>query len=137
MGRVVAVFGGRDGNGELGRATVGGTASPETGQISFTGKVLDGQGKPVPDANVVFYEVRYGDSAAIPTAKPVKSVSPVRTERSSSRLAKEWEGYRQGSIIARKEGLALGWAAWEMSEGDQQSDIPTRRAQGTQRRRGR
>ena len=99
------------------------STSPKTMQVTFTGKVLDGQDKPVADANVVFYEVSYDDSGAFPTAKRVKNVIIGPDGAFVFTTPQEQDGYRQGSIIVRKEGLALGWAAWNIREGNQQSDI--------------
>ncbi len=99
------------------------SASPKTMQVTFTGKVLDSQDKPVADANVVFYEVSYDESGAFPTAKRVQNVITGPDGAFAFTAPQGQDGYRQGSIIVRKEGLALGWAVWNMREGNQQSDI--------------
>ena len=92
-------------------------------QISFTGRVLNSQGAPIADANVVFYEVSYGDSGTFPEAKRTRNVITGPDGVFAFAAPQQQDGYRQGSIIARKEGLALGWAVWEMQQGPQQSDI--------------
>lgn len=99
------------------------SASPQGGQISFTGKVFDSQEKPVADANVVFYQVGYDASGSFSTTTRVRNVITGSDGAFAFTAPKEQDGYRQGSIIAHKEGLALGWAVWNMHQGNQQSDI--------------
>jgi len=95
-----------------------------SGQVSFTGKVLDSQGQPIPDAKVTLYAVNYGNSDSLPTAERINEVVTGPDGAFSFTATKESRGYRQGSIIVLKGGFALGWAVWDMQEGDQQSDIP-------------
>ncbi len=99
------------------------TPSQGASQISFKGKVLDSQGQPLSDVKLSLYELRYGPGDALPKADLVKEAVSGQDGAFAFSRDKELQGYRQGSIIARREGLSLGWAVWEMQEGDQQSDI--------------
>jgi protocatechuate 3,4-dioxygenase beta subunit len=99
------------------------SASPGVGQISFTGKTLDSQGQPVADANVVLHVVTYGGGREYPVAERIGNVVTGPDGAFAFTAPKEGDTYRQGSIIAQKQGLALGWAVWELRDGNQQSDI--------------
>lgn len=102
---------------------VAAVASEGTPQISFRGRTLDHQGNPLSDVKVTLYEVHYGESSRMPAAERIEEVTTGPDGAFVLTRTRESEGYRQGSVIARKDGLALGWAVWDMQEGAQQSDI--------------
>lgn len=113
---------------------VAAVASEGTPQISFRGRTLDYQGNPLSDVKVTLYEVHYGESNRIPAAERIEEVTTGLDGAFVLTRTRESEGYRQGSVIARKDAFALGWAVWDMQEGDQQSDIslvPPRELGGT------
>ena len=95
-------------------------------RISFKGRTLDGQGNPVSDATVALYEAHYGLSTSLPEIELVGEVKTGPDGAFAFSRDKEADVYRQASVVARKQGYALGCAVWEMREGDQQSDIPLR-----------
>jgi protocatechuate 3,4-dioxygenase beta subunit len=91
-------------------------------QITYTGKVVDEQGQPIADAKVSLHQITYGGEAS---PYDVKSVDEVKTKADgafSFRIVADTEGYRQGIIVAEKQGLAVGWDNWEMRQ-DKQTDI--------------
>lgn len=91
-------------------------------QITCTGRVTDEQSQPIAGAKVTLYEQRYGDTrysqdvtlAAEATTKPDGAFS--------FSASAESHDYRNGYIVAEKQGLAMGLANWEMRQ-DQELDI--------------
>jgi len=96
---------------------------PGIPQISFKGRVLDHQGQPLSDVKLALYELRYARGEDLPRAELVREATTGPDGAFGFTRDKESPGERQGSIVAWKEGLSLGWTVWEMQEGDQQSDI--------------
>lgn len=95
---------------------------PDAGRIVFRGRVLDHQGKPVAGAAVRFYQLDISESDILVTAERTGEEVTSSDGVFSFAASKLWEGHRQGSIIARKEGLALGWVVWLLRQ-DEQADI--------------
>ncbi len=99
------------------------SAGQATPKVSFSGKVLDDQGRPISDARVALYEVNYGGGDTLPKAECVQEIATGPDGAFVFTRAKESQAFRQGSIIVQKERFALGWVAWEMQEADEQADI--------------
>ena len=99
------------------------TSGQEIPQISFKGRVLDRQGQPLSDVKLALYELRYARGEDLPRAEFIREATTGSDGAFGFARDKESPGERQGSIVAHKEGLSLGWTIWEMQEGDQQSDI--------------
>jgi len=94
--------------------------SEQAKQIICTGKVVDAQGRPIDGAKVSFYQIVSGD---IVYTYDVKLMGEVTTEADgafSFRIAESKE-YRRGVITVQKQGLAIGWADWQMREDRQQN----------------
>jgi len=93
-----------------------------TAQITFTGRILDGQGAPVSGAKVTLYQATYGASNASPQIESLAEKTTGADGTCAFTAAKSAESHRQGYVLVRKEGLALGWTTWRM-QGDQRQDI--------------
>jgi uncharacterized GH25 family protein len=91
-------------------------------QITFTGKVVDAQGQPIAGAKVRFYEMTLADTRYLQNAT-LAAESTTRADGAFSFAAGAGShDYRNGYIIAEKQGLALGLANWDMRH-DQELDI--------------
>ncbi|NQT01652.1 MAG: carboxypeptidase regulatory-like domain-containing protein [Planctomycetes bacterium] len=99
------------------------SSAEEAKQITCTGKVVDGQGRPIDDAKVALHEMVYGQTASSYDTKLIGKVTTRADGAFSFSTNAESEVYRYGYIIAEKEGLALGFANWRMREGDKELEI--------------
>ncbi len=83
------------------------SSAQQVKQITFKGKVVDAQGKPVADANIKFYDGKYTQSmytADIADAEEIKSDTNVEFS-----IIKKTD-YPYGHIVVEKVGLALDCA---------------------------
>jgi protocatechuate 3,4-dioxygenase beta subunit len=99
----------------------GGPAAPPA-PFPIVGKVIDSQGKPASGAQVAVYEIASGSSL---TARKVEVVAETTTGSDGSftfPADKSAALFRGGCVVARKEGLALGWSVWAR-RGEQRFDI--------------
>jgi protocatechuate 3,4-dioxygenase beta subunit len=92
-------------------------------QIALSGRVIDSQGKPIPGAEVTLYEIMAGELGVLPKVEVIDRKTTGEDGAFVFGVAKGTGAYREGRVIARKEGLSLAWAAWSMME-DQRLDIP-------------
>jgi protocatechuate 3,4-dioxygenase beta subunit len=92
-------------------------------QITLSGRVLDSQGKPVPGAETTLYELMPGELGVLPKVEVIDRKTTGEEGAFVFGVAKGTGAYREGRVIARKEGLSLAWAAWPMRE-DQRLEIP-------------
>jgi len=108
-------------------ALIGGTWAAQStrapAEVSFRGRVLDSRGAPVPGAGVAFYVVDYGPSRVLFQTERVKEITTGADGAFAFTTAGGSQVYRYGSIVAQKEGLALGWALWGMREDESSTDI--------------
>ena len=91
-------------------------------QITCTGKVVDAHGHPIAGTKVRFYEMTLGDA---PYSQDVTRVAEATTKPDgafSFSASAESHDYRNGYIVAEKQGLALGFANWDMRQ-DQELQI--------------
>jgi protocatechuate 3,4-dioxygenase beta subunit len=100
-------------------------ARPSIGlpQITLSGKVTDFSGQPVEGAKVMLCQLSYGSNAYLPKARIVDEKSTGAEGTFAFTTAKDTELDEVGSVIARKEGLALGWGKWMEMRADQHVDI--------------
>jgi beta-lactamase regulating signal transducer with metallopeptidase domain/protocatechuate 3,4-dioxygenase beta subunit len=98
-----------------------GTGTP-AGQISLSGKVIDAQDQPVAEAEVTLYRLTAGELGVLSKVEAIARKTTGADGAFTFTAAPATQSYREGRVIARKEGLALGWAAWPMQE-DQRLEI--------------
>jgi hypothetical protein len=98
------------------------TPGAKADQITFTGKILDAGGQPVPDARIIMYQVDYGETPYSQKAKLVGEKTTGADGTYAFAAPRESPTYRESYILVQEEGLALGWAVWRMRE-DQQADV--------------
>ena len=95
--------------------------SEKAKQVTFTGKVIDAEGRPLAGATVTFHQMTTGKIASTYDVELLKEAT-TKADGAFSFGVAESTVYRQGVIIAQKEGLAIGWAYWRM-HADQHHDI--------------
>jgi protocatechuate 3,4-dioxygenase beta subunit len=98
------------------------TPGAKADEITFTGRILDAGGQPVPDARVIMYQVDYGETPYSQQAALVGEKTTGAEGTYAFAAARESATYRESYILVKKEGLALGWAVWRM-RGDEQADV--------------
>jgi protocatechuate 3,4-dioxygenase beta subunit len=95
-------------------AQAGSIETKEARRVTCTGRVVDEQGRPIAGAKVTLYEMAYDGT---PYSYETKLAGHAETQADgafSFSKSVESASYRYGQIIAEKEGLALGPAAWDM-----------------------
>jgi len=90
--------------------------------VTFTGKVLDAENKPVAGAEVRFVEMVDSETASRHREIKLRNKITTKADGVFSFGVGRAEESRTGMITAQKEPLALGWAGWRMQE-DEQRDI--------------
>ncbi len=98
------------------------TSGAKADQITFTGRILDTQGQPVCDARILLYQITYDESYASRKATLVGEKVTGADGAYAFAGPRESDVYKESYILVQKQGLALGWAAWQM-RGDQQADV--------------
>jgi len=99
-----------------------GSPGAPAAQITFSGRVTDPQGKPVEGAEVTLYQMTAGELGVLPKVEVIDRKTTGADGAFAFAVARGANAYREGRVIARKEGLSLAWAAWPMRE-DQRLDI--------------
>ncbi len=94
----------------------------QAAQLTFTGRVLDAQGGPIGDVKVTRYQLDYGTSPYLRKANLMDKKTTGADGAFTFTAPAESDVYRESSIIAQKDGLAMGWAVWRMRE-NAQTDI--------------
>ncbi|MBN1359264.1 MAG: carboxypeptidase regulatory-like domain-containing protein [Sedimentisphaerales bacterium] len=91
-------------------------------RVTFSGRVVDISGQPISGAEVELHEMTGG--VGTPSGYEIELLERMTTGPDGA-FSFETDAagtYRQAMIVARKEGLALGWGYWGMRE-DQQHDF--------------
>lgn len=91
----------------------------QAAQLTFTGRVLDAQGRPLGDVKVARYQLNYGASVYVRKADLMDEKSTSADGAFTFTAPGESDVYRESSIIARKDDMAMGWAVWRMRENEQ------------------
>ncbi len=100
----------------------GASAAAASSRVTFSGRVLDVSDQPIEGAEVGLHEMT--GSVTSPAGYEIKLLESVTTgsDGAFSFELDAAETYRQAMIVARRQGLALGWGYWTM-RADQQQDI--------------
>jgi uncharacterized GH25 family protein len=85
-------------------------------QATFTGRILDAAGRPLGGISVRLYQQTYEfASSSYEAAKTAETTA--RTDGSFSFAAPPAsDNYQYGYIVAEKQGLAIGFAGWDMRQ---------------------
>lgn len=92
------------------------------GPVTLAGKVTDSQGRPVEGAKVAAYQVTFSTSRSTPNAEVVAETTTGADGGFTLSGESGTPLVRASGVMARKEGLAVGWAARRM-RGEQRFDI--------------
>ena len=95
----------------------------EAKEITCAGKIVDEQGKPIAGVKLSLYQVMYDNAAYTTESKLTGEVTTAGDGIFSFKAVVESDSRQSGYIVAEKEGLALGWAEWEMRDNQQQDII--------------
>jgi len=98
-----------------------GLAAESAEQITFAGKVLDDQGQPIEGAKVRFYQMDPGQISGTYVIGVLHEVT-TGADGAVSFGVPQSTSYRPVIVVARKDGLAIGWAYWRIRE-DLRHDI--------------
>jgi protocatechuate 3,4-dioxygenase beta subunit len=84
------------------------------GPATFTGRVLNAAGRPIEGVKVRLYQQTY-ESTSYPREATVVAEATAQADGSFSLNAPpQSDVSREGSVVAEKEGLALGFVTWDM-----------------------
>jgi len=97
--------------------------SEQAKQITCTGKVVDEQDQPITGAKVALHVMIYGQTAYSYDTKLIEEVTTRADGAFSFSTTAESDVYRYGYIVAKKEGLALGFDNWRIRDGDKEFQI--------------
>ncbi len=102
-----------------GQSTEGGDIK----QVKCTGKVVDEQGRPLAGVMISLHEMVYDAKTYSYDSKVLGKAQTMADGAFSFNETVKDNQYRYGYIIARKEGLALGFDNWSMRDGDKDLEI--------------
>jgi protocatechuate 3,4-dioxygenase beta subunit len=123
LGLIVALGPALSGGMGVAQAANAVSSAAPAATVTISGRALDSRGGLVEDARVTLCQVLFGTDIYLPTAQVVAEKNTGTDGTFTFTATKEDdEFYRIGSVIARKEGLALGWATWTM-RADQHLDL--------------
>ncbi|HEC04456.1 MAG TPA: hypothetical protein ENI81_13055, partial [Phycisphaerales bacterium] len=100
-------------------ASVGNVASEQTGQIHFSGKVVDTDGSPIEGARVRLYELINAGTVYSRGSKLAGDIATGADGRFSFAAPVKSGQYRYSYIVVEKGQLALGLANWRMTEDEE------------------
>ena len=101
----------------------GQAVAEKTKEITCAGKVVDAEGQPIAGARLSLYQITYDNAANTAESKLTGEVTTAGEGIFSLKASVESASYQSGYIVAEKEGLALGWADWDMRDNQQQDII--------------
>jgi hypothetical protein len=89
---------------------------PKASHVTYTGKVVDADGKPVAGATAVAFEMVF-DKQKVFQPCPLAEVVTKADGRFSfkRRRRKTMEVSPRGVVVASRQGFAVGWTGWERS----------------------
>ncbi|MEN6332833.1 MAG: hypothetical protein ABFE01_01150 [Phycisphaerales bacterium] len=104
-------------NGSLGFTFVVGllsasvAASASADSIRISGRIGDRQGSAVADARVTLIQMIYAEAAFVPDPKVVDEQTTAGDGMFSLTIPQGVDPKKESYVVARKEGLSLGWAS--------------------------
>ena len=101
----------------------GQAAAEEAKEITCTGKIVDSDGQPLEGAKVALYVYSRGINSFSYGMKPTEQVTTESDGGFSFSVSADGDDYTYGYVVAEKEGLALGWASWNMRKGSVELEI--------------
>jgi protocatechuate 3,4-dioxygenase beta subunit len=102
-------------------ASPAGLSAP-TAQISISGKVTDWQGRPVEGAKVTLYGMAYSEDGFLPNVEVIWEKTTGVDGGFHLASSEGGNPYLAVFLIARRQGLALGWAM-QRTGAEQESDV--------------
>jgi hypothetical protein len=99
-----------------------GGAGSAADSIAISGTVTNSQGGPVEGARVTLYQMIYAEAATSPNPQVVDEKNTGADGTFSLVVPQDRDPRKASYIVARKEGLSLGWIPWRM-QGKQRSEI--------------
>jgi protocatechuate 3,4-dioxygenase beta subunit len=97
-------------------------------QATLTGKVVDGIGRPIGGVKVRLFQETYANPPYAPQVSVAAEATAQEDGSFSFRVPTPRGVYPCGYVVVQKEGLALGFAAWDMQR-DQTADLTLGEAQ--------
>jgi len=104
-------------SGAVPGAQPAGPASP--GGNTVAGKVTNSQGGPVEGATVTLYQMIYTEMTPMPTTEVLGEKDTGADGTFTLTATPRPDPYQYGYVVARKDGLALGWAMWRIQAREQ------------------
>ncbi len=93
------------------------------GPIPVAGKVTNSRGGPVEGAKVTVYQMIYTETGSPPMTEVLGQKNTGADGTFTLTVTPKPDSYVYGYVVARKEGLALGWIMWR-AQAREQLDIP-------------
>jgi protocatechuate 3,4-dioxygenase beta subunit len=99
-----------------------GAGAAPVGPATFTGRLLDAAGQPIESVKVRLYQQAHGETTYSYEMATVAEATAQADGSFSLRAPPDGAEYRYGFVVAEKEGLAIGFVAWDMKR-DQTFDL--------------
>jgi hypothetical protein len=90
--------------------------------VTVSGKAVNLQGGPVEGAAMAVYQMIYTGTGSLPITEVLGQKNTGADGTFTLTVTPKSDSYVSGYVVARKEGLALGWAAWR-AQVQEQLDI--------------
>jgi len=93
-------------------------AAQQAKQITFTGKIVDRVGRPATGAKITAYEMHFDGMAGGILLRQVGEVTAAKDGAFafSAQPKTKRSSFHKCYLVAGKQGMALGWAVWNMRE---------------------
>jgi protocatechuate 3,4-dioxygenase beta subunit len=109
---IVAVGPALTGAIEAAQAANAASSAAPAATVTISGKAVDSRGGPVEGAKVTVYQTIYSDTGSMPTTEALGDKNTGADGTFTLTVTPQADPYQYGYVVARKPGLALGWAMW-------------------------